>query len=103
MYIDPEKPQQNTWLYHINKIYDALSNGGSGEETARHALEIANQAIEAARQANEAAAQANEAAAQALEIAQASKVPDHTSADQDKVLAVGSDGSLNWANNPSWN
>ena len=116
MYIDPTNPVENTWLYHVNKLYELVeAGGGGGGGTAEEALRRANEALAKANQAIEAAGTAQtaaetaqttaEGAQTAAETAQATAeaaVPEHTSSESGKLLVVDADGSLKWSNNPAW-
>ena len=98
MYINPNKPAENTWMYHVEKLYKMLEEGGG---TAEEALRRANEAYEKATEAAQAAEAAQETAEAAQETAEAI-VPEHTAVEAGKVLLVDQSGDLTWANNPAW-
>ena len=88
LYINPNNPVENTWLYHVERLYALVEQGGGGGGgTAEQALKRANEAYALAEQAAAAAQSA---------------VPAHTSSEAGKILQVDSSGNLVWVNNPAW-
>lgn len=101
MYINPNNPVENTWMYHVEKLYKLVAEGGGGGGTAEEALRKANQALAEAAAA-QSAAEAAQSAAEAAQAAAEAAVPTHSPAEAGKLLQVDQSGELTWVNNPAW-